>query len=131
MARRLGRLEGYQVLFNKPSVYFPGAGAGNIQKNDLGSTYGTLNLMPAAGLNILDRYEGVASGQYERLEVSVYDVENNQYINAITYIARNNLNPDLRPAKHYLAYLLEGRDVLPADYIARLAAIPVCAEPGE
>lgn len=129
--RRLGRLFGYELVFNKPSVYFPDAGAGNIQQSDRASTFGTLNLMPEVGLDILDHYEGVASGQYERLEISVLDVENNQHINAVTYIAHNNLNAGLRPRRRYLAYLLEGQDLLPADYAAQLAAIAVCPAPSE
>ncbi len=130
-ARRLGRLDGYELVFNKPSVYFPGAGAGNIQKAATKSVFGTLNALPEAGLQILDRYENVANGGYERMEVVIHDFESAQDISAITYIARNSLGADLRPRKTYLAYLLEGRDVLPADYTAQLARIPVCPEMAE
>jgi gamma-glutamylcyclotransferase len=131
VSRRLARLEGYELVFDKPSVYFPGAGAGNIRQNPSATILGTLNQMPEAGLRVLDVYENVASGQYERLDVSVYDVENAQYIDAVTYIARNNLGADLRPRRTYLDYLLADRDVLPADYIAKLAEVPLCPEIGE
>ncbi len=127
-SRRLGRLDGYELVFNKPSAYFIGAGAGNIQRNRAASIFGTLNEMPEAGLKILDKYENVASGQYERLTVSVYDVANDSYVEAVTYIAFNNLGADLRPRRGYLAYLLEGRDVLPADYVAQLRSVPLYPE---
>jgi gamma-glutamylcyclotransferase len=128
-SRRLGRLDGYELVFNKRSVYFPGAG--NIQQNPAAVTFGTLNEMPEVGLRILDKYENVASGQYERMDVSIFDVEKAQYVRAVTYIARNNLGAELRPSKRYLAYLLKGRDLLPADYVATLAAVPLCPEMGE
>lgn len=127
-SRRLGRLDGYELVFNKPSAYFIGAGAGNIQKNPSATIFGTLNEMPEAGLRILDKYENVASGQYERLEISVYDYENTEYIQAVTYIAHNNLGAELRPRRGYLDYLLEGSDLLPLDYIEQLKAVPLCPE---
>lgn len=130
-SRRLGRLDGYELVFNKPSAYFIGAGAGNIQKNPTASIFGTLNEMPEAGLKILDKYENVASGQYERLTVPVFDVANDCFVEAVTYIAFNNLGADLRPRSGYLAYLLEGSDVLPAEYVAQLKSVPLCPEIAE
>ncbi len=131
LSRRLGRLDGYELVFNKPSAYFIGAGAGNIRKHPTATIYGTLNGMSESGLRIIDKYENVASGQYERLDVSVYDVDNDTHINAVTYIAHNNLGADLQPRSGYMAYLLEGQDTLPAAYIAQLRSIPLCPDLAE
>jgi len=128
LSRRLGRLDGYQLKFNKPSAYFIGAGACNIEKHPTATIYGTLNEIPEAGLRILDKYENVALGQYERLRVSVYDVDNGKMIDAVTYIAHNNLGNNLQPRSGYMAYLLDGQDVLPPAYVASLKTIPLCPE---
>ncbi|WP_166416722.1 gamma-glutamylcyclotransferase [Cochlodiniinecator piscidefendens] len=128
LSRTLGRLDGFELVFNKPSAYFIGAGAGNIQKCAGSTIYGTLNKMSPAGLKIIDKYENVATGQYERLNVSVWDVSSEAYVDAVTYIAYNNLGAELQPRSGYMAYLLEGQDILPAEYVAQLKRIPLCPE---
>lgn len=130
-SRRLARLDGYALVFDKPSAYFIGAGAGNIKPAPSGTIYGSLNEMPEKGLLILDKYENVASGQYKRLNVSVYDVENDAMVNAVTYIAHKNLSADLKPRSGYMDFLLEGSDLLPAEYVAHLKTIPLCPEVAE
>jgi hypothetical protein len=57
-----GCLEGWQLVFNKRARVPSGAGAGNIEPVAGGVVHGTLNLLPAKGFEILDRYEGVAGG---------------------------------------------------------------------
>tara|TARA_B110000503_G_scaffold32783_1_gene53228 strand:- start:51 stop:530 length:480 start_codon:yes stop_codon:yes gene_type:complete len=125
LSRNLARLEGYELVFNKPSAYFLGAGAGNIQPNPLSVIYGTLNAISEEGLRIIDTYENVASGQYERLNVSVFDVEHGAIVDAVTYIAYNNLGANLQPRREYMAYLLQGQDILPADYVEQLKHVPL------
>ena len=85
--------------------------------------HGTLNLLPAKGFEVLDRYEGVAGGHYERRTVAVVRGDAGVTVEAITYVALLT-GEDLRPTRAYLSHLLAGRDLLPADYCRRLAEAP-------
>jgi gamma-glutamylcyclotransferase len=85
--------------------------------------HGTLNLLPAKGFEILDRYEGVAGGHYERRIVPVVRADTGATIEAVTYVALL-VGDELRPTRAYLGHLLAGRDLLPDDYCARLGATP-------
>lgn len=124
-SRELGRLDGYELVFNKPSAYFVGAGAANIQPNPEAHIFGTLNLMPEAGFDILDIYENVKTEQYERLEVDVFHVASNSMVKAITYISLKHNVDGLKPRTGYMNHILAGADVLPAAYVAYLQSLPV------
>ncbi|WP_137134328.1 gamma-glutamylcyclotransferase family protein [Rhizobium sp. FKY42] len=126
--RTAGRLTGYRLTFNKPSAYFIGAGAANLEASAGAHVYGTLNEMPEAGLEILDRYENVALGQYERVSVQVEELVSGQLVDAVAYIAFNNIDDTMKPRSGYMNHLLAGRDILPADWIAYLNSIPLIAE---
>ena len=82
--------------------------------------HGTLNLLPVKGFEVLDRYEGVAGGHYERRIVPVLRGDTGATVEAITYVALLTAE-DLRPTRAYLGHLLAGRDLLPADYFRRLS----------
>ena len=96
-------------------------GAANIVPHADGMVFGTINLMRPAGLDVLDEYEGVATGQYRRQPITVFGADG-QPVQAITYIAETVAATDLLPHREYLAHLLAGRDLLPADYFAALEA---------
>jgi gamma-glutamylcyclotransferase len=117
-----GRLDGWRLAFNK-RVRLAGAGAGNIVLAAGEAVHGTLNLLPAKGFEVLDRYEGVAGGHYERRTVPIVRGDTGATVQAITYVALL-LGEDLRPTRDYLGHLLAGRDLLPADYFQRLSATP-------
>jgi hypothetical protein len=91
------------------------------------STPGTLNAMPPEGLGVLDHYEGVASGHYQREAVMV--VTTSGPVPATTYIACHHLAEGLRPTEDYRAHLLAGADLLPAAHLDWLRALP-CLSPG-
>jgi gamma-glutamylcyclotransferase len=119
--RIAGRLDGWRLVFNKRGRTPPGAGAGNIIEAWGEVVHGTLNLLPAKGFEVLDRYEGVAGGHYERRIVAVVRGDTGATVEAITYVAL--LTSDgLRPTRAYLGHLLAGRDLLPNDYCAWLGA---------
>lgn len=122
--RHLGRLDGWQLLFNKTWHKFSGGGAANIVRAADTVTYGTLNRMPPEGLDVLDGYEGVAGGHYERRILTVFDCEAGHDVEAVAYVGINELDATLIPPRFYLDHLLAGRDVLPADYAAWLASHP-------
>ncbi len=121
-----GRLLGWRLAFDKqvtrPDAP-PGAGAGNIVPAAGEVVYGTLNALPSKGLEVLDVYEGVAGGHYERRRMPVVRLDNGETVEAITYVALK-VGTGLRPTRAYLGCLLAGRDLLPADYWERLRATP-------
>jgi gamma-glutamylcyclotransferase len=117
--RVAGRLDGWRLAFNKIARSPAGAGAGNIVLQDGGAVHGTLNVLPAKGFDILDHFEGVASGHYERRTVRVVRPDIGTDVEAITYVALK-VGEGLRPTREYLDFLLAGRDLLPADYWERL-----------
>jgi gamma-glutamylcyclotransferase len=121
--RIAGRLDGWRLAFNKRARTPSGAGAGNIVPAPGESVHGTLNLLPPRGFEILDRYEGVAGGHYERRVVAVVRADTGATIEAVTYVALL-VGAELRPTRDYLGHLLAGRDLLPADYFERLGATP-------
>lgn len=85
--------------------------------------HGTLNEMPEAGLDVLDIWEGVAGGHYERRTVQVVRIDTGETVDAVVYVALK-VGEGLRPTREYLGHLLAGRDLLPADYWERLNATP-------
>ena len=116
-----GRLDGWRLAFNKRTRMPAGAGAGNIVPAEGGVVHGTLNLLPAKGFEVLDRYEGVTGGHYERRIVPVVRADTGTAVDAITYVALQ-MGEGLRPTRAYLGHLLAGRDLLPADYFDWLTA---------
>jgi gamma-glutamylcyclotransferase len=124
-SRQLGRLDGWRLVFNKPWHKFSGGAAANIMRDPDAVTYGTLNQMAPAGLEVLDHYEGVASGHYERRTLSVLNAKTGERVEAVAYIAISDLRDHLIPPRFYLDHLLAGRDLLPKDYAAWLASHPV------
>ena len=118
-----GRLDGWRLTFDKAARTPPGAGAGNIVTAAGGAVHGTLNALPSSGFDVLDVHEGVAGGHYERRTVQVMRADTGEAVEAITYVALK-VGEGLRPTRAYLAFLLAGRDLLPADYWEQLRTTP-------
>ena len=118
-----GRLDGWRLAFNKIARSPEGAGAGNIVEAPGEAVHGTLNQMPDAGLAVLDIWEGVAGGHYERRTVSVVRADTGETVEAVTYIALK-VGEGLRPTRDYLGHLLAGKDLLPAAYWEKLKETP-------
>jgi cation transport regulator ChaC len=118
-----GRLDGWQLAFDKIGRAPKGAGAGNILVAPGKVVHGTLNELPDAGFAVLDGWEGVAGGHYERRTLPVVRADTGETVEAITYVALL-VGEGLRPTRAYLGHLLAGRDLLPADYCAWLEATP-------
>src|SRR3546814_5638836 len=70
--RLLAALPDWRLAFSKPWAKFNGAGAANILPHAGGKVFGTINRMLPAGLDVLDEYEGVATGQYRRQPITVF-----------------------------------------------------------
>jgi len=118
-----GRLDGWRLAFNKVARSPAGAAAGNIVEAPGEAVHGTLNEMPEAGLEVLDIWEGVASGHYERRAMQVVRTDTHEMVDAVVYVALK-IGEGLKPTREYLGHLLAGRDLLPADYWERLNATP-------
>jgi cation transport regulator ChaC len=119
--RIAGRLDGWRLTFDKRARSPAGSGAGNIVAAANSVVFGTLNRLPEAGFAVLDRYEGVAAGHYRRHTLAVVRLDTGEAVEAITYVALLT-GRNLRPTRAYLAHLLAGRDLLPAEYVRWLAA---------
>jgi hypothetical protein len=118
-----GRLDGWRLAFNKIARSPAGAAAGNIVEAPGEVVHGTLNQMPDAGLAVLDIWEGVAGGHYERRTVPVVRADTGETVEAVTYIALK-VGEGLRPTREYLDHLLAGKDLLPAVYWEKLKETP-------
>jgi len=124
LGRRIGgRLDGWRLAFDKIARAPKGAGAGNIVLAPGEAVHGTLNEMPEAGFDVLDVWEGVAAGHYERRTVRVVRADTGETIEAITYVALK-VGEGLKPTRDYLGHLLAGRDLLPTAYWEKLRATP-------
>ena len=118
-----GRLDGWRLAFNKVARSPAGAAAGNIIEAPGDAVHGTLNEMPEAGLEVLDIWEGVAGGHYERRTMQVVRTDTHETVDAVVYVALK-VGEGLKPTREYLGHPLAGRDLLPADYWERLNATP-------
>ena len=124
MGRRIGgRLDGWRLVFNKMARTPAGAAAANIVAASGEVVHGTLNEMPEASLEVLDIWEGVAGGHYERRTVPVVRADTGETVESVTYVALKVGN-GLMPTREYLSHLLAGEDLLPARYWEKLKVTP-------
>jgi gamma-glutamylcyclotransferase len=121
--RIAGRLDGWRLVFDKPSRLQKGGAAANIVPDKTGVVHGTLNALPEAGLGVLDIYEGVAAGHYERRTIRVRRADRGEDVDAIVYVGLIQ-EAGLKPPRAYLDCLLAGRDLLPPDYVDWLSRTP-------
>ncbi len=122
-ARIGGRLDGWELAFNKVGRAVKGFGAGNILPATGKTVHGTLNELPDAGFDVLDVWEGVAGGHYERRTLPIVRADTGETVEAIAYVALL-VGDGLRPTREYLGHLLAGQDLLPAEYWAWLKTTP-------
>lgn len=121
--RVAGRLDNWLLTFDKQAREPAGAGAGNIVPRDGAVVHGTLNLLPPKGFEVLDHFEGVKAGHYERRTLKVRRGDDGTLVDAIVYVALKTA-PGLRPTRDYLGHLIAGQDLLPPDYVRWLRATP-------
>jgi len=119
LEERPGRLENYELVFNKKVR--GGTGGANIRPAPGKSVLGVLYKINESTFRNLDRFEG-APEHYRRIEVAVRDGKG-ETIGAQAYIA-TKVEKRLRPAPHYLKTILEGaaEHSLPAEYVEIIKA---------
>ncbi len=135
------RLVGYRLAFNKEA---PGGRAyANLIPDPSGEAWGVAYLCNPQAMTELDRYEGVATGHYERLPVEV-TTRSGETIQAVAYVAGAAFVVDgAKPSGEYLRLVLDGarHHGLPEDYIRTIeaeargaappTAVPTTAAPPE
>jgi len=119
LGEQLGRLENYELVFNKKVR--GGTASANIRPAPGKSVLGVLYKINESSFRNMDRFEG-APVHYRRIQVSVIDPAGHS-IPAQAYIA-TKVEKGLRPAPHYLKTILDGaaEHELPAEYIANIKA---------
>jgi hypothetical protein len=123
-ARRC-RLLGYRFAFNKRSGRVPGAAFANIVSDDTSTVWSVAYLCNKDAFERLDHFEGVLSGHYKHLSVSVV-LDNGDVLDAITYVAGESYICEERaPTDVYLNAILVGarEHQLPAEYIERIETL--------
>ena len=110
-----GKLLNYELKFNKISKK-QGAVA-NIEYKEGSIVEGVL--YNVEDLTILDKYEGVSSGHYNRILLNVEGVA------AYVYICENPqyIKEGLKPTQEYLNHLLEGKNYMSEEYFQKLKMI--------
>jgi len=120
-SREAAVLHGYQLVFDKKA-----------SKSQVPEAIAFANIRPVAGEHIdgalyeistegaeqLDTWER-APDHYFRTDITVSLVDTE--VDCFTYQAREEMtSPGLVPSRNYLSHILEGRDVLSADYVRYL-----------
>ena len=109
----------YKLVFNKKTSANDYAYA-NLERNPSKFVYGLLYKLTLDELNRLDKDEGIdgIKPSYERKVVKVFDIENNKYIKAYSYIASDPrcLTNELKPSEKYLNYYKKNNQI-PREYI--------------
>ena len=103
LEERPGRLENYELLFNKKVC--GGTANANIRPAQGKAVEGVLYKVNESAFRSLDRAEG-APEHYRRIEVNVLDA-GGESIAAQAFIA-SKVEKGLHPAGHYLKTILEG-----------------------
>jgi len=126
-SRLAGKLEGYELQFNKRADANGIAYANIVIKKD-SVVWGVLYEGNNSTLEQLDGYEGVIGnkeGHYYRESVSIFAPALDKMVDAVVYIACDSyvLKKDCKPSREYLSHLLAGKDLLPNDYFVTLQSI--------
>ncbi|MEX2142448.1 MAG: gamma-glutamylcyclotransferase [Pirellulales bacterium] len=114
------RLPAHRFAFNKRCD--DGRICANIVRDDATEVWGVVYLCDSTAIRTMDRWEGVARGDYERLPVRVLN-DMNEIIEAVTYVAGADFvcEPG-QPSSDYLALILRGarHHGLPDSYIEQI-----------
>jgi gamma-glutamylcyclotransferase (GGCT)/AIG2-like uncharacterized protein YtfP len=124
---RAGQLVDYELVFNKRSVKYLGAGAANIEPKSGVITEGVLyELSVADEILKMDPFEGYPL-RYRR-EIHVLKTVSGP-VRAWVYIANSQfLGDNLKPARWYLNHLLAGQEMLSETYFSRLSRVQCLAD---
>ena len=127
---RVAALADFELRFDLPVG--PGERAvANVGPRPGEVVWGAAYQLPAADADRLDRTEGVHRGFYQRLPVELRAFEGDR-LPAFTYASARGV-AGRKPSRRYLGLILAGarRHGLPAEWIARLRALPLAVDERE
>lgn len=113
-------LKEHTLVFNRYSVTY-GAGVADIIPKQGGAVEGVLYLVTERALKVLDKFEGVARGLYQRAFVVVEDEKGTPH-RAVCYQIVDKAIVTIPPSLEYLTKLVKGAEAfgLSPDYIQGL-----------
>lgn len=114
-----GKLQNYNLVFNKISINGNGEGNANIIKAK-GFVEGIVYETDEESLRKMDIKEGVKTGHYKREKVIVKTKDGME--ECVTYISEM-ISDGLKPKKEYLAHLLKGEMFLSQQYYKKLKKV--------
>lgn len=128
LAPKPARLDGYQLTFHKRprdnKIASQGIGYAALIEAPGESVHGLLFELTEAELLRLDHHEGVHRGEHRREYVTVM-LNDIDAVEAMVYRApQDRIDPQRRPTRQYLGYLLAAESMLPPAYAARLRRQP-------
>jgi len=127
------RVAGWRLVLDKPPLVNVGEGFANIVADPGGEVLGVLYEITPEDLAHVDLTEGVLIGNYERIDVPVATLgEPTLRVVAATLVSEKR-RADLLPSDRYMQCLVAGAEEhgLPAEYVARLRALPCRPESDE
>lgn len=114
------RLLGFRFAFNKRGN--GGQTYANIVPDAAAEVWGVVYLCDPTAIQEMDRYEGAASGHYDRIPVTV-EKDSGEKVQAITYVAGEDSVCDVsKPRPGYLFKIILGarHHSLPEEYVTEI-----------
>ena len=109
-----GKIHGYKFIINS-------CGAATIIPQKSGEVYGVLWNITKINERVLDKYEGVKWGKYEKLTIDV-ELTKGKSVPALTYVARDNTFGAPSPGYMERIVIAAVQHGLPDKYIAELVS---------
>ena len=127
------RVPGWRLVFDKPGIAAEDEGYANLVPEPGAAVCGVLYELAAPELAHVELTEGVALGNYRRVEVEAFALRDGTgSVGAVT-LASDRRAPGVRPTRRYMALVIAGAEEhgLPAEWIAALRAVPAAVESDE
>lgn len=130
---RAARVDGWQLVFDKPPLLPVGEGFASIVPDPTASVLGVVYEITPVDMEHVDLTEGVLIGNYRRVEVAVTPLDAPPVTLAGYSLTSDRRDPALRPSDRYMGLLIAGAEEhgLPAEWVARLRAVPTRPESAE
>ncbi len=110
--KQKGTLDGYELCFDKPNITKTNSYA-NIRKSKNSIVEGIVYTLTRKQIEMMNIYEGCP----DHYGIHTFDVKiNGAEKTCCVYVAKNNLDDDLKPTFHYLSNLLKAKKDLSYDY---------------
>ena len=124
------RLAGWRLVVDKPPLVPIGHAFANVVPDPAGAVIGVLYEVTAADMEHVELTEGVRIGNYRRIDVTVAPLAPPPDGLVAATLVSDARATDLLPSDRYMACLVAGAEEhgLPAEWIARLRAIPCAPE---